>query len=341
MQQTLFAVNAEDIPPTDMEQCKIRMAIVSIILLASIYAASGNDVLLALSNDAVTFTAIYWIFSALLTAWIYLLNNKFSTSYHLYVVSRTISIAGDVSAMSIYTALAGQYGALLYPLFMTSAIGYGYRFGLPYLWVTLACSIVAFTLCFPHNDYLLSNRPLVYAYYLSIIVVPIYSASLLRKYREALAHIKSVSNARTRFIANLSHELRTPLHAIISLADSIGESRATGATLREIERKIGVIGEAANHLLTLANRVLNIAAAEAGRLPPPKLDRTHLLSSVLAPLRIVQPTAIKKGIALNWTFSAHLPEYAITSEPYLKDILLNLLSNAIKHTSTGDRKSVV
>jgi two-component system sensor histidine kinase/response regulator len=83
---------------------------------------------------------------------------------------------------------------------------------------------------------------------------------------------EAASRAKSAFLANMSHEIRTPLNAIVGLTYLL--QRRIGAP--EAQRQIGKVTEAANHLLTLINDILDISKIEAGKLT---LNQTEFESS--------------------------------------------------------------
>ena len=213
-----------DIRPSDLDQAFVRVAFVSAVVVWSYVNAPASSPIEALHYKYFTLAFSYWTFSLLAYGWTYFFIQRVAPDSAALIASRIISIFADIGAISSYTAISDSFGVILFPVYLNSIIGYGYRFGVKYLYFTLAVAAVFFSIALLHNEYLRGSRELVFAYYLGMVLVPLYSASLLKKHREVLERIRDLNDARSRFIANMSHELRTPLHAIISVSDVLRET---------------------------------------------------------------------------------------------------------------------
>ena len=144
------------------------------------------------------------------------------------------------------------------------------------------------------------------------------------------------SKAKSEFIANMSHELRTPLNAIIGFSDMIASK--TVVQPDKVIQYAGYIQQAAEHLLSLINGILDVSKIQAGQLSvDPELVT---LDQVLEPcLLITDAKAKEKNIIISQQIRPDLPP--IMADPLrLKQILINLLSNAVKFTPDWGRVSV-
>lgn len=322
--------------PSDVGQSVLRIILVTGICLWS-YLRTPGDVVEAVSREGhLQFALVYLALSVALYFWTKFIVRRNRLLGNVLIITRVFGIFTDIGAVSIYTALSGPEGIILYPIYLTSSIGYGYRFGVRYLYLALALSASSFTLVLQMNPFIAGNQSLIVAFYLGIIIVPFYAAVLLRQHQDVLERLKSVNAARSRFIANMSHELRTPLHAIISIADLLRESHTRSHRSSRSERdKLQMISESGEHLLTLVNRVLDVASAESGLPSSIETETVDLHSVIFSALRICQATAQKKGLAFAWQFDAGVPSTAETSAQMLKEILINTVGNAVKYTQEG------
>ena len=141
---------------------------------------------------------------------------------------------------------------------------------------------------------------------------------------------ESASRAKSAFLANISHEIRTPMNAIIGLTHIAQRSTADAAQ----QERLGKVAEAAQHLMTIINDVLDISKIEAGKL---QLEHTefslaHICSTTC---EMVAERANAKQLPLSCEIDPTLPTTLLGDPLRIQQILLNFLSNAIKFTQRG------
>ncbi len=136
------------------------------------------------------------------------------------------------------------------------------------------------------------------------------------------------SKAKSEFIANMSHELRTPLNAIIGFSEMLGTLKVSDPD--RVQQYSGYIKEAAEHLLSLINGILDVSKIQAGKLQVDceDLDLAPVFKSCLL---IIDTKAREKGISVHGHISADLP-YVFADRLRVKQILINIMSNAVKFT---------
>lgn len=324
-----------DVAPSDFNQAIIRFAVVSGLLVYSLVKASASSLVDIFEHNFVLLTITYWFFSVFFLVWCRALNTSNNVTANQYRIRRIVGVIADLGAISAYTAIAGNNGLILYPIYLTTIIGYGYRFGSNYLYLSIAAGLVGFTIALTVNR-TFAETSLVIAYYLGLILVPLYSLLLLKRHEKILQQLKNVNASRARFIANMSHELRTPLHAIISMNQVLKEDYSNNNPSSNLAvEKFNMVGDSAEHLLKLVNRVLDIASSDAKSFQALRFSKTNILESLKRSFSISTTIAFEKGIQPYLYISSNIPEYVNTSQTHLEEILVNIIGNAVKYTERG------
>lgn len=149
---------------------------------------------------------------------------------------------------------------------------------------------------------------------------------------QAAAERAEVANrAKSQFLAKMSHELRTPLNAILGFTQLM--TRDTSLLPQQLEQ-LKIINRSGEHLLDLINDVLEMSKIEAGSLTlnETAFDLYQMLFSIEDLLRL---KALEKGLQIAFKRRPEVPQYIITDESKLRQVLINLIGNAIKFTASG------
>ncbi len=149
--------------------------------------------------------------------------------------------------------------------------------------------------------------------------------------QEAKVVADVANEAKSKFLANMTHELRTPLNAILGFTQLMQRHEALPS---EIYQHLQTVYYSGEHLLSLINKVLDLAKIEAGRMEnePKPCDLDDLLEKLA---RMFQVKV--KSEDLQWVIErdSAIPQYCLVDESKLREVLINLLSNAFKFTDYG------
>ncbi|MBI1239358.1 MAG: GAF domain-containing protein [Alphaproteobacteria bacterium] len=153
-----------------------------------------------------------------------------------------------------------------------------------------------------------------------------------RELSDAKIAAELASRAKSEFLANMGHELRTPLNAIIGFADLLLRGLAGPIADRQRDYLTHIHG-GGQHLLSVFNQVLAMAAIDLGRLSldPVAIKPAAALATAVASLR--EP-AERAGLDVVLDAPMDLPDFE-ADEAAVLQILSNLLSNAIKFSPSG------
>ena len=158
------------------------------------------------------------------------------------------------------------------------------------------------------------------------------TSELEREYRRLV----ELNRSRDRFLHTVSHELRTPLTSILSCVELLGDPRA-GALSADQRELVDIVGRGAGRLLTMVERLLELAGLESGRLAVSR-DLLDLPELVTRAARSRAGSLAEAGLELRTDVAAGPP--ASVDGPRVRLLLEELLRNAERHTPAGGRVTV-
>jgi signal transduction histidine kinase/CheY-like chemotaxis protein len=159
---------------------------------------------------------------------------------------------------------------------------------------------------------------------------------LMRAQKELEANalaLERASQYKSEFLANMSHELRTPLNSSLILAKLLQDNKHGNLSDEQV-RYAATIHSSNSDLLSLINDILDLSKVEAGQMDvqfaPVAID------GMLQSLRqSFAPIADSKRLKFAMERAEGVPEYFVTDNQRLQQVLRNLLSNAFKFTEHG------
>jgi two-component system sensor histidine kinase RpfC len=236
----------------------------------------------------------------------------------------------DFTTASFLLLIGGETSAPLVGIYLWVTLGNGFRYGVPYLFLSTVLSAVGFGSVLVFNAFWNSHLALGIGILFTMIIVPLYAASLTRQLHTAVSRANEANLAKSRFLANMSHELRTPLNGVIGVADLLTETNLN----KEQEEFAQIIHASANTLLELIDNVLDISRIEAGRIGVTEedFDLHRLINGTIA---MMERLAHAKGLVLAAHIAPQTPFLLHGDARHLRQVLINLIGNAIKFTEHG------
>ncbi len=131
----------------------------------------------------------------------------------------------------------------------------------------------------------------------------------------------------------MSHEIRTPMNGVIGVADLLAETRLT-ALQRDY---VATVLESGRAFLRMINDILDLSKLQSGKIVPEN-EPFDARATVEGVLRLLQPSALKKGLNLSLHLSDGLNadwSFVRGDQGKIRQILVNLLGNSIKFTESG------
>jgi signal transduction histidine kinase/ActR/RegA family two-component response regulator len=142
---------------------------------------------------------------------------------------------------------------------------------------------------------------------------------------------EAAARARSQFLAMMSHEIRSPMNGVIGMAGLLIDSGLSPTQ----EHYAMTLNNAANDLLRIINDILDFSKLDAERLDFESLsfDLADVVTSVI---ELLNPRAIKKGLALTAAIAPSVPARLIGDPGRLRQVLFNLVDNSLKFTQEGE-----
>ncbi len=305
-------------PDTEHEQAIVRLGLGTFILCYLLIGAAEQQF-----EPTVYVMAVYLGVAALVFV-------RILASSEESAARRVFAAALDLGTVTWLMWFIGERATPLFLIYIWVTLANGFRFGAPYLLVSLALSAIGFTAVLLVTPFWQQHAMVGYSLLIGFVVLGLYVRSLVTKLFDALARAEAANQAKRRFISVVSHEMRTPLNAIIGMADLLRDTPLT----REQADMLQTLRGSSRLLLGLVEEVLDFSNIEAGKVTLDKVD-FDLHSLVNSTCRILAAQAAAKGLDLVVSIMPEVPP-AVRGDPhYLRQVLINLAGNAVKFTQSG------
>lgn len=139
---------------------------------------------------------------------------------------------------------------------------------------------------------------------------------------------EQANRAKSTFLATMSHEIRTPMNGVIGIADVLAHGRLSEHQADLVK----TIRESASALLGLIDDILDFSKIEAGRLEI-EHEPVSIADLVEGLCNSLVPVASRRGVDLTLFVSPEVPDYLLSDDMRLRQLLYNLVGNAIKFSS--------
>ena len=140
---------------------------------------------------------------------------------------------------------------------------------------------------------------------------------------------------KSDFLANMSHEIRTPLNAIKGFVDILYRGEKDSSKLKKLQ----IIKESSDSLLTIINDILDFSKIESEKLllENISLNIKNIFTQIVD---LFFEKAQEKSIVISIDIDKNLPLYTLGDAVRIKQVFSNLLSNAIKFSHPNSKIEV-
>lgn len=153
---------------------------------------------------------------------------------------------------------------------------------------------------------------------------------LEKRATQADQEAEEAQKVKTEFVANVTHELRTPVNGILGNTQELISRETEGDKLKLLH----LVERGCRDMNAIINNILDFSKLEAGKfvLEPRRFHFRNMMDYVKANH---SNRIIEKGLEFSVKVSSEIPEYIVSDELRLVQVLNNLISNAYKFTSVG------
>jgi signal transduction histidine kinase len=138
---------------------------------------------------------------------------------------------------------------------------------------------------------------------------------------------QNASHAKGEFLSHMSHEIRSPLNAVIGMINIANGSN----DIQTIKSYLEKAGNASKYVLGVINDILDMSKIEANKLELSFNDFNfeRMLSNIID---VTSVRAQEKYQQLVVNMNPNVPQFIISDELRLSQVITNLMTNAIKFT---------
>ena len=168
----------------------------------------------------------------------------------------------------------------------------------------------------------------------------LYDISARKKYETELVNAKKAAEKANKikdeFLSVMSHEIRTPLNGVIGMTRLLKQNNQDP----KLEPILNTLQFSTDNLLSLINDILDFSKIQAGKVELEEKP-VHLRSLLENVVQAHMATAKEKRLELILSIDPLVPEYLLSDQVRLYQIINNLLSNALKFTDQGKVELIV
>lgn len=255
-----------------------------------------------------------------------------------WVARQYVSLVVDITATSFAMFLTGHVTSPFFILYFWVFLSYGTRYGKGHLITASIISTIAYMVTVEAMHGWEEYGFEVSFVWLSLILLPLYQLSLLRRLREAkeIAELsrqkaEASNQAKSSFLANISHEIRTPLNGLMAMGQLLLATKLD-TKQREFTENLVLSGRA---LTTVINEVLDFSKIEAGvlEIKPFDFSLRPLLDEVM---QLLSFSAKAKSLRLEYRCAQEIPDHLHGDASRLRQVLINIIGNALRFTEEGE-----
>lgn len=143
--------------------------------------------------------------------------------------------------------------------------------------------------------------------------------------------MNQIMKTRSAFLANMSHEVRTPLTHLLGISEILSDTELSPKQ----REHLNTILNSGEELLGIVNKILDLSNLEAGEI---YIDKKEVETSLIfenAFNHLLNFKYQNPNIDLILDYDPDTPQFVLTDEEKVKDVIYGLLENSYKYTKNG------
>ena len=307
---------------TELVQSFIR---ITIGVLTYLYISSGisSGHFNVKPETLTSFTLIFFSFSLLVLASIYFIPESTSRRYS--------GLIFDITSTTVSAYLTGGINSVYILVYLWIYIGYGSRYGRPFLIASVIFTVIGYNLLlFTEDAWNLLTLDAI-AFLSLIIALPIYLYTLQKKLQIAVMDANQANKAKSEFLSNMTHQIRTPIGGIVGMIDLLNKTDLD----RQQKQYLQALSQSSNSLQEIIEDVVDFPKIEQGsiNIGQQELQPRTLINSLMHNLA---PLAHEKKHELNYYISENFPYHVLGDAQRLRQLLSNLVRYAIDNNAENE-----
>lgn len=220
--------------------------------------------------------------------------------------------------------------AFVYPIYLWTILGNGFRFGVKWLALASLFSVISFSTIIITKSYWQENIGLSLSLLGALVIIPAYCAKLINKLSHAKERAETANRAKSYFLASVSHELRTPLNAIIGYGTHLSTMNLSPSQLKMVNSSVS----SGQYLLQLIEQLLQLGKSET-QSEDTEISDFNITQLMIETRDMLLVRAREKGLEVQLQSEADSQIQYNGPANDIKNLLLNITSNAVKFTDNG------
>jgi signal transduction histidine kinase/CheY-like chemotaxis protein len=307
----------------ELAQTKVRLAI--LVIITSYVFVFGKSFQYA--EPLAHWAQVILVYYACYTPFAFLLYWSARTKPGHYPARRLAGMVLDYGSLGFSIIIEPIVMMPLHTVILWITLGNGMRYGPKYLWVANGFALLTTGVVCAAAPASVSSPFMIAMLLLSVIAIPQYASSLLKRIEQAGKEAEAANLAKSQLMAQASHDLRQPLHAIGLYTASLqrsGLSKPQNVIVDRINRSL-------NGVEQLFRSLLDLSTLDNGAISPkPEPINLGGLLSEITQQNLQQ--AEWQGTRLRFVDSSKV---VFTDRVLLTAMIQNLVSNALKFSTGG------